>query len=370
MDYTKYSDISYAMNSFAALKEAIFKTNPSARIHSTFVGNGIPIIQPRTISSLSRFSFSEEVESEDGIKIGIANEPKFITFIKLIRHKRSTNAVMYIDDDKLVVFIRPNSTPPFLIMNFPLSNPNVYCSCAENICFEIPLSSIDMASSGSDNSYAFYFKEVITDMKFKSYELIYKTGSAKQRIKQIQTLPFSYINQMLRLMVVRDINDTSMVVMDNSMIEHQHSNLNDISILVLDRIEQNSEFPEFDSLPTEKRINITFTLSTMKFEEIDEMSSIEKEVTNSTNALIWKIQQNEEYSVVDRSVLLKISYQNSILSSDSKYRAFGTYGTSFVYIKIISDKPAIIESRVGIHKLSRMFDDSKLIVEIYFCKKI
>ena len=369
MDYTKYSDIAYAMNSFAALKEAIFKTNPSSRMHSTIVGNGIPIIQPRTVASLSRFSFAEEVEVEDGIKIGIANEPKFITFIKLIRSKRSTNAIMYIDDDKLVVFIRPNSTPPFLIMHFPLSNPNIYCSCAENVCFEIPLSSIEMPSSSPDNSYAFYFKEVITDQKFKSYELIYKTGSAKQRIKQIQPLHISYINQMLRLMVVSDINDTSMVVMDNETIEHQHTDLNDITILMLDRIEQNSEFPEFDSLSPDKRIKISFTLSDMRFEEIDELSSIEKEVTTASDALIWKMQQSENYTVMDRSVLLKLSYQNSILSSDSKYRAFGTYGKSHVYIKIISDKPAIIDSRSGIHKLSRMFDDSKLIVEMYYCKK-
>lgn len=369
MNYTKYDELTYAMNSYSSLKETILE-KLGVKLPTT-VGDNVPIIQPKITISTNTYSFDTEEEKVD-ICIGISNESKFITFLRLIRSGKNTNSIMYVDENRLTVIIRPNSTPPFLIMRFPTSNPNIFTSpSAIGKCFKIPIEQIKLDDiSTNTQNYIFYFRKKIWNSQSVSYELIYKSGSMEQHITT-QAFGLNYINEFLRITTSSDLDDTMFTVMPKSEIEKQRVNLNEITLLTLDRIEQNSDYTEFSSNPITDKIELEFSTTGMKTKiKSPHNTLIYESLTHKESTPIWQIQTTQSYEIIDRTILLKMQSQNSILSSDSKYRALGVFGSFYVYIKIISDHPANISHGSVINNLSRLFDGSKYIFEMYFCKKM
>lgn len=359
MSYTTYSEIAHAMSSYSAIKEAVTGSKH----------NVTPINPSGCLSSSRRITKTVDlsIDSLGDVTLALKDDGKFLTFLTQIKQKGNTTALMYVEDGRIVVIVRPNKNIPYLIMRIPATSANSKIRCESDVCFTIPLEKINLPKSvGSDHSYIFAY---VREAGLKSYKLVFQTPTSKQKIESQGLMPINYVNNALRLMSTSDISDTS-TFMTNDEIDIQRANLNNITISMLERVDSTGNFTEFDTLSPTTSIIFNVTPDVLVREEICSDSTTEKLTASKETATIWQFTKPESYRVYDRSVLMKATYTSAILSNDHKYRAFGVFGSYSVYMKIIADRPVIISGSGPLHSMKDLFPmNTHLVFIMYLCEK-
>lgn len=306
-------------------------------------------------------------QEDPSIELVIQNDDKFNAFIAAVKSPMKTSGVLFVQDSFVIGIIRPNEAHPVLIMRLPINGKSVFVKRA-NLCFDLPLEAISIkphAGPSQVKGRALYYKK-----EGSSYSLHYISRDGKNNVHQsvVETRTFDYLNHLLQTTSLM-----SFEIQEKDVIDKNLGNLNNIEVLLMVKSAAIASFKEGIYRKDERLVEFnitpdTFTMWIYRTSAKSEDNQIG--TAKDRDATIWLPNAIGDYKMLDRTMLLKSNNSSLISSSNCLYYIMGTFGTIYVFIKLICLKPIEPSEEIASYNLLKMIGNNYHIFEMYYCEKV
>lgn len=322
------------------------------------------VLRPLT----KQYLISKEKIESSNIQLMIQNNEKLISFLSSIKIRVGIESVIFVHEDCICVIIKPQSSHPVLVMKFPIDDLSVYAR-SKNLIYELPLADLftkttsSVSSSNSSiNGYALYYENTNNQLT-----LHYEIDEGLRVESTVSERNMDYINLILQ-------PSTDELLTKASLVSQNLNCLDSISLMMLVKITYMQNYKDLNFNKSENTIEFQILPSMNK--EIMKMiitsptgSKVTKTLVEEENSLIWNFQSHKSFKMTQRGVLLLQSVNNKIKSSvDHLYFAFGRYGQAFIFMKLITSNPIVIQDSIITQiQLNSLVDGMNHIYEMYYC---
>lgn len=363
ISYSDYIKPDTVMMSPATIKDRLFHRDlPPVEIKKK---EKIPtVVKPQS----KQFLINKEMIEQKNIQLMIQNNEKLIAFLSSIKIRGGIESIIFVADSTVCIIIRPQISHPVLVMKFPIDGNYVYAR-SNNLIYDLPLNDLFTkattsisSTNTSINSYALYFEDSNNNIT-----LHYEIEDGLRVESSISEKNIDYLN-----LILQPSNDE---LLSKATLANQNlTYLNSISLMMLVKITFMQKYKDLNFNKSEN--DVEFQILPLVGSELLQMvitnpsgSKITKNIVESDEAMIWNFQSHKHFKMCKHGVLLLQSVNNKIKSTvDHLYFAFGRYGPSFIFIKLITSKPIVLEeSLITQLQLNNLLEGINHIFEMYYC---
>jgi hypothetical protein len=354
----RYADLQY-LRSYESLKRVIYGEDVYTADRAMGYGSNASGSSGIARSAIPQWFATVDYAAEENrdVMIAIQNDPKLISILLKFRKQKKPTVYVFVESNVYITFIiKSVMTYPLIFLRIPVNN--IYTFAREtNQVFEFPISSIleKTTKFAKSVSYSIILKKNDTE-----YMLQYTYNNIVHKIREIQQYTRAVIDEVF-------MTDERLIAAGMSQqVDYLYAFYNS-DILIIAKTESNT-IMQFASCEGNFRLEITEN-TLIRVNEISPKDTNEEIITTASTALLWSWfdRSTRAFALPRFDNLFKQDYLRGILTNDKVYYLFGTLGTMYTLIRIIT--PLDITEFTN-RSLMQIFCKNYQIVEMYLCAEI